>query len=133
MTQNQPSIFLSVVIPAYNEQSRLTQTLDSVRDYLNGQSYTWELAVVDDGSSDQTAQIVERAAVSDANILLLQYGQNRGKGFAVRHGMLHTTGKCWAFDVELLAIARRRGYRIARSSNSLDQLRQLQGHYQVIF
>jgi cellulose synthase/poly-beta-1,6-N-acetylglucosamine synthase-like glycosyltransferase len=60
MKQNQPAMFLSVVIPAYNEQARLAQTLDAVHDYLKRQSYTLELAVVDDGSTDETAEIVNR-------------------------------------------------------------------------
>lgn len=86
------SIYLSVVIPAYNEEKRLPHTLKAVRAYLERQNYAWEIAVVDDGSKDKTAQLVKEMRVVDPRIRLLQYGENRGKGYAVRHGMTHTTG-----------------------------------------
>src|SRR5262249_54946383 len=62
-------------------------------DYLNRQSYDWEVLVVDDGSVDQTAQIVESANKIEPRVRLLQYGDNRGKGYAVRYGMLRAAGK----------------------------------------
>src|SRR5215471_13940451 len=85
--------YLSVVIPAYNEQLRLTDTLRSVRAYLSSQPYDWEVAVVDDGSTDQTARIVDDAANDESRIRLLRYAANRGKGFAVRYGMINTGGR----------------------------------------
>jgi glycosyltransferase involved in cell wall biosynthesis len=85
-------IFLSVVIPAYNEEKRLPHTLKAVADYLRRQSFTWEIAVINDGSSDRTADIVKAAGVSDPRIKLLQYGGNKGKGYAVRFGMTHVSG-----------------------------------------
>ena len=86
-------IFLSVVIPAYNEAERLPHTLSATKAYLEKQNYTWEIAVVDDGSKDKTADLVRSASVVDSRIHLLQYGNNRGKGYAVRYGMTHVTGK----------------------------------------
>ncbi len=85
-------IFLSVVIPAYNEEERLPTTLKAVTIYLAKQDYSWEIAVVDDGSKDKTAEAVRTASTTDKRIRLLQYGQNRGKGYAVRHGMTHVSG-----------------------------------------
>ena len=85
--------YLSVVIPAYNEEKRLPATLRSVREYLERQTYLWEVVVVDDGSKDKTATVVKEAAVVDGRIKLLQYGGNRGKGYAVKYGMTHVTGK----------------------------------------
>ncbi len=85
--------FLSVVIPAYNEQSRLGNTLQAVCDFLKRQAYDWEIIVVDDGSTDETPQIVQRAQQNDSRIQLLQDHPNRGKGRAVRLGMLHAMGK----------------------------------------
>lgn len=85
-------IHLSVVIPAYNEESRLPKTLKATAAWLETQPYTWEIAVVDDGSKDKTADLVRAASVTDPRIKLLQYGQNRGKGYAVRHGMTHVAG-----------------------------------------
>jgi len=93
MTQNETATFLSVIIPAYNEEASLDHTLDAACSFLKRQSYSWELAVVDDGSSDQTARIVENVGKVDARVRLLQYGKNRGKGYAVRYGMLHSVGK----------------------------------------
>ena len=85
--------YLSVVIPAYNEEERLPRTLKSVVGYLGQQDYSWEVAVVDDGSKDRTADIVREFSVSEPGVKLLQYGGNRGKGYAVRYGMTHTTGQ----------------------------------------
>jgi dolichyl-phosphate beta-glucosyltransferase len=84
--------FLSVVIPAYNEATRLPKTLRAVVGYLQRQKYTWEVAVVDDGSTDETPAIVKAASVVSPSVRLLHYGHNRGKGYAVRYGLLHTKG-----------------------------------------
>lgn len=92
MPESQPSPFLSVVIPAFNEQQRLAGTIDSVTSYLEKQNYTWDITVVDDGSTDDTAVIVrDRQRCSD-RVRLLQAAQNRGKGYAVRIGMQHVHG-----------------------------------------
>jgi len=85
-------IFLSVVIPAYNEEKRLPHTLRETVGYLHKQPYTWELLVVDDGSHDGTANVVQAASITEPRIKLLQYGGNRGKGYAVRFGMTHARG-----------------------------------------
>lgn len=86
-------IFLSVVIPAYNETERLPHTLKATKAYLDKQDYAWEIAVVDDGSKDKTADLVRSESVMDTRIKLLQYGRNRGKGYAVRYGMTHVKGQ----------------------------------------
>lgn len=86
-------IFLSVVIPAYNEEKRLPHTLEATITYLEKQQYTWEILVVDDGSKDKTPALVQAQSVMDSRIRLLQYGTNRGKGYAVRFGMTHAAGK----------------------------------------
>src|SRR5688572_12320893 len=86
-------IFLSVVIPAYNEEKRLPHTLRAVLAYLKKQSYEWEIAIVDDGSTDGTAAFVKEVMQSEPRIKLLQYGENHGKGYAVRYGMTRVTGK----------------------------------------
>ena len=86
------NIYLSVIIPAYNEEKRLGPTLKSVTEYLSSQSYDWEVLVVDDGSTDKTTDIVKSASITEPRIKLLQYGENRGKGYAVRYGMTRGTG-----------------------------------------
>ncbi|MEX1997205.1 MAG: dolichyl-phosphate beta-glucosyltransferase [Candidatus Andersenbacteria bacterium] len=95
--ENDTSVFLSVIVPAYNEEKRLPQTLKAVVSYLKQQVYTWEIVVVDDGSRDRTADVVREAAIVDSHVRLLQYGANRGKGYAVRYGMTHVKGKYRVF------------------------------------
>jgi len=84
--------YLSVVIPAYNEEKRLPKTLESVIRYLENKSFLWEVAIVNDGSTDNTSQVVLDACIQDQRIRLLEYRENRGKGFAVRYGMTRTAG-----------------------------------------
>jgi dolichyl-phosphate beta-glucosyltransferase len=83
--------FLSVIVPAYNERARIGATLRDLSKALAGLAPSWEIRVVDDGSSDDTAAIVERAAATDGRIVL-QREPHRGKGAAVRAGMLASTG-----------------------------------------
>ncbi len=71
----------------------MPKTLKSVVEYLQRQSFSWEVAVVNDGSSDRTADVVREASVHEPQIKLLQYGENRGKGYAVRFGMTHVSGQ----------------------------------------
>lgn len=85
-------IFLSVIIPAYNEEKRLPATLRAIVAYLKRQSYSWEIAVVNDGSKDRTADVVREVSVVEPRVKLLQYGTNHGKGYAVRYGMTRVTG-----------------------------------------
>lgn len=95
-------IDLSIVIPAYNEERRLPQTLDSVKEYLKKQSYTYEVIVVDDGSTDRTSQIVENFQEAHPNFKLITLHKNMGKGFAVRTGILHSKGRFAIFtDADL--------------------------------
>ncbi len=86
-------VFLSVIIPAYNEARRLPKTLRATVKYLAAQGYSWEIAVVNDGSRDWTADVVREMSVVESRVRLLQYGENRGKGYAVRYGMTHVSGE----------------------------------------
>jgi dolichyl-phosphate beta-glucosyltransferase len=81
---------LSLIIPAYNEGERIEASLHKALGYFQGQPYGYEILIVDDGSRDNTAEIVERYA--GENIRLLRQPGNRGKGAAVRRGMLEGTG-----------------------------------------
>lgn len=85
--------FLSVVIPAYNEEARIGRTLERMAAYLESQPYSWDMIVVSDGSSDRTEQIVQEFAASRPNVRLVAYRPNQGKGNAVRVGMLEATGE----------------------------------------
>ena len=84
--------FLSIVIPAYNEEMRIAQTLDTVVGYVRDQGYSWEIVVADDGSQDRTAALVEAAAGENPEIRLLRL-DHRGKGWAVKGGMLEAQGQ----------------------------------------
>jgi dolichyl-phosphate beta-glucosyltransferase len=84
--------FLSVVIPAYNEETRISTTLSAVLDYLRAQAYTWEIVVVDDGSVDATSAFVNSVVDIDDRVRLERISHG-GKGWAVRHGMLAATGE----------------------------------------
>ena len=83
---------LSIVIPAYNEERRITATLDTVMFYLEAQSYSWELIVVDDGSTDRTASLLAGWAEKNDRFKVTSL-PHRGKGFAVKHGMLQAQGR----------------------------------------
>lgn len=81
---------LSVVIPAYNEAGRLPPTLGRLRAYLDARGRAYEIVVVDDGSSDGTAQAARQAG--GAVVTVVVNATNRGKGHAVRRGMLAARG-----------------------------------------
>jgi len=86
--------YLSIIIPAYNEEDRIVMTLDRTTAYLAGQNYRSEILVVSDGSSDDTGRVVNGYAPDDKTaIRFLEYFPNRGKGYAVRYGMCRGAGK----------------------------------------
>lgn len=89
---------LSVVIPAYNEESRIIPTLTSVSGFLKDNFPIFEIIVVDDGSSDNTATVVKTLAQELGNIELISYPVNQGKGYAVRKGVLACSGKLILFS-----------------------------------
>ena len=78
---------LSVVIPAFNEEKRLPQSLATVLDFLKKQPYDWEIIVSDDGSQDRTVGLAKELLKEFPHQVLVT-PQNRGKGHAVRQGML---------------------------------------------
>ena len=83
---------LSIVIPAYNEEERLPRTLEETLAFLDQKGFEYEVIVVDDGSSDETAHLVQKFAVNSSRVRLLTYPRNRGKGYAVRLGVLNARG-----------------------------------------
>ncbi|MGD9187583.1 MAG: glycosyltransferase family 2 protein [Desulfobacteraceae bacterium] len=94
----QPNFRLSIVIPAYNEQDRIVTTLRETIAYLDRRPYASELLVISDGSSDQTAQVARNFQTPEHVILhVVEYHPNRGKGYAVKTGMLKTQGKIAMF------------------------------------
>lgn len=84
------STFLSIIIPAYNEEKRLPDTLQQVVRFLNTQSFTAEVIVVENGSTDNTLRVAQQYAAAHTNIRVLQ--SPKGKGVAVKHGMVAAQG-----------------------------------------
>jgi dolichyl-phosphate beta-glucosyltransferase len=100
-------VFLSLIIPAYNESSRIRPSLEKVYAYLDKTIYDSEVIVVDDGSKDDTVKVVERfigdtPASPRVTVKVIPLGDNQGKGAAVRRGMLEAKGKVRIFtDADL--------------------------------
>ncbi|HEY4393282.1 MAG TPA: dolichyl-phosphate beta-glucosyltransferase [Polyangia bacterium] len=93
MSNQPPSIDVSVIIPAFNEELRLLPTLERLHAHLSARAMSYEIVVVDDGSRDGTCRVVEAAAARLPNLVLLRQRPNRGKGAAVRRGMLAAGGR----------------------------------------
>jgi dolichyl-phosphate beta-glucosyltransferase len=88
----------SIVIPAYNEGERLAPTLEKVLAYVGQQGWDAEVIVVNDGSRDNTAELVRNFAARDSMVRLVENPGNRGKGYAVRNGMLNARGDIVVFS-----------------------------------
>ncbi len=86
------------MIPAYNESARLGATLEKVLAYVHGQGWDVEVIVVNDGSRDDTADIVRAFSARDSVVRLVENPGNRGKGFSVRNGMLNARGQVVLFS-----------------------------------
>jgi dolichyl-phosphate beta-glucosyltransferase len=96
---------LSIIVPAFNEESRLPESLTKLLTWIKSAGLEFvEILVVDDGSTDGTAALVERMSASIPAIRLLRNGENRGKGYSVKNGMAHLNGE-WALvtDADLSA------------------------------
>ncbi len=88
----------TIVLPAYNESERLTTSLPKMLDYIRQRDLHAEIIVVNDGSTDDTADIVRRFAGAYPMVRLLENPGNRGKGYSVRSGMLHAKGDVMLFS-----------------------------------
>jgi dolichyl-phosphate beta-glucosyltransferase len=93
----QTDIYLSVIVPAYNEAARIGKTLERLQQYLTRAALSYEIVVVVDGSTDATAEVVRRRAEEISRLRLIERGANRGKGFTVREGMLAAVGQVRLF------------------------------------
>jgi dolichyl-phosphate beta-glucosyltransferase len=132
MTARRPG--LSVIIPAYNEEKRLPRALRRLSEYFGARGIgadDLEILVVDDGSSDGTASVVEEWIGKLPALRLVSNGRNRGKGFSVRHGMLEAQGRLALFtdadlsspieELEKLQAGIRGGSDLAIGSRALDR------------
>lgn len=84
--------FVSIVVPAYNEENRLAASLAKIGAYLNESGVAAEILVVDDGSKDRTVDVATTGLVGLAG-RVIRNGENRGKGFSVRRGVLESQGR----------------------------------------
>src|SRR5690348_4816015 len=119
---------LSVVIPAYNEAARLEPTVREAVEFFRGRSQSVEVLVVDDGSRDGTSELVNRLAVEFDEVVLIRQAENRGKGCAVRTGVLNSRGQMVLFadadgstpiaEVDRLVVAIEQGAGVAIGSRS---------------
>jgi dolichyl-phosphate beta-glucosyltransferase len=129
-----PPVALSVIVPAYNEEGRLPRTLTRMRDYFASRGFTThelEILIVDDGSKDGTVQVAEKWARDWPSLRVISNGDNRGKGYSVRHGMLEARGRIALFtdadlsspieESEKLLAAIDAGNEVAIGSRALDR------------
>jgi len=86
-------IDLSIIIPAYNEEKRIGLTLKKTFEFLEQRSWNYELITVDDGSRDQTLQVIQELAATRDDIKVVRNYRNRGKGFSVRRGLEVASGR----------------------------------------
>ena len=95
-------MYLSIIIPAYNEEKRLPSTLKETISYLIKQKYPSEILIVSDGSNDKTKEVAESFKTSFQNLIVIEYSSNCGKGYAVKLGMLKAIGQIRLFmDADL--------------------------------
>ncbi|HEY0758964.1 MAG TPA: dolichyl-phosphate beta-glucosyltransferase [Acidisarcina sp.] len=124
----------SIVIPAYNESARIGKALTEVLDCVTKMAWSAEVIVVDDGSTDATAWLVQQFMQRDPRLRLVQNSRNCGKGYSVRHGILQAAGDIVMFtdadlsapieEAERLFTAIKAGADIAIGSRWLDRGRQ---------
>src|SRR5262245_53677938 len=92
----------SIIVPAYNESTRLGATLEQILEHVHRENWDAEAVVVDDGSRDDTLEIAGRFAAAHPQIRVIQNPGNQGKGYAVRNGMMQARGKILLFtDADL--------------------------------
>lgn len=84
---------ISIVIAAYNEEKRIVPSLSRVKEYLTGQDMDYEIIVVDDGSTDRTSKMVTDLTTDIPHLRVISYEMNRGKGYALRKGVLASNGE----------------------------------------
>ncbi|MBU1091938.1 glycosyltransferase family 2 protein [Patescibacteria group bacterium] len=115
-------IYLSIIIPAYNEEKRIADTLVDISRYLSKRDYSSEIIVVNDGSKDKTSQIVSEMKGTIHNLKFIDNIKNQGKGGVVKQGMLEATGEYRLFVDADNAI----------SINHLDNFWQYTKEYDVV-
>ena len=93
MNTRSESVLVTVVVPCFNEESTLEPTLDELVRVLDAAEFSWEVLVVDDGSSDRSAELTAHYGTQDSRVRLVRHRQNMGSGQAIWTGIQHGTGK----------------------------------------
>ena len=104
MTNEENEIYLSLIIPAFNEEKRIGDSLERIINFLKSQSYSWEVIVVDDGSQDRTEEVVRHRFENHCSGWIHKQPANLGKGEAVKQGMLLGQGKYLFFSDSDLSV-----------------------------
>ena len=86
-------MYLSVIIPAYNEEKRIGKTIFAINEYLQKQNYSYEIIVVDDGSKDNTVELIKNLGEKVKNLKVIDNKENHGKGYVVRQGIMEAKGE----------------------------------------
>ena len=89
--------YLSIIIPAYNEERRIASTLQRMQDYLSTKDFVWEIILVDDGSIDRTSEVA-RGMIRDERLTVIKNPINQGKGYSVKKGVLASNGEVILFS-----------------------------------
>jgi dolichyl-phosphate beta-glucosyltransferase len=89
--------YISVIIPSYNEEKRISKTLKRVKEYMASQDYTYEVLIVIDGAKDKTAEISKTFMEDWPELRVIDNKQNNGKGYVVKQGMLEAKGEYRVF------------------------------------
>ncbi len=123
--------FLSVVVPAFNEETRISGTIERIGSYLKKNFAESEIIVVDDGSTDGTAEVITDLSRKFKNIRLIRYPENGGKGYAIRKGVLSSQGNLLLIsdadmstpieEVESLIPFIHRGFDVVIGSRGLEE------------
>lgn len=124
-------MLLSIVVPTYNEEMKIQKDIEQIYGYFTSQNYSFEVIVVNDGSTDRTFEKVKSIQKYYTNLHIVSYPKNRGKGYAVKTGILQSRGKnimfvdaggCVPFDESEKALRfLQNGYDIAIGSRLLQQ------------
>ena len=93
----EPDIYLSIIIPSYNEAEKLPKTLNRIQEYMENKPFTYEIIVAADGPRDNTIEIAKKMSSEIKNLRVIDRRQNHGKGYTVREGMLAAKGKIRLF------------------------------------
>lgn len=124
-------MYLSVVIPAYNEEKRIGDSLTKIHGYLNKHIHDYEIIVIDDGSSDNTVNLLEEYSKTISTLIVLKNKNNQGKGYSVKRGVLESKGDIILFtdadlstpieEMDKLINWLNKDYQIAIGSRSLPE------------